>query len=100
MSEALPCPFCSCPISVVKDSRPTQNTIRRRRKCMSCDKRFTTHELILEEYSALMSGQRVRLTPELVTLLAPHINRLVAERLHALTDRGAAMPVLWLGRYP
>ena len=42
------CPFCSCEDSKVIDSRPTDEgeRIRRRRECTSCQKRFTTYEVI------------------------------------------------------
>lgn len=40
------CPFCGYLESKVCDSRPTDEgmTIRRRRECLSCGKRFTTYE--------------------------------------------------------
>lgn len=42
------CPFCGCEDSKVIDSRPTDEgeRIRRRRECVSCNKRFTTYEII------------------------------------------------------
>lgn len=42
------CPFCGYPESRVIDSRPAEEgaTIRRRRECLSCQKRFTTYELM------------------------------------------------------
>lgn len=42
------CPFCNCSESKVMDSRPTDDgeKIRRRRECLSCQKRFTTFEAI------------------------------------------------------
>ena len=41
------CPNCSDPNSKVIDSRPTENSsIRRRRECLSCGRRFTTYEII------------------------------------------------------
>ena len=42
------CPFCNCEESKVIDSRPTDEgeRIRRRRECISCQKRFTTYEII------------------------------------------------------
>ena len=42
------CQYCSCPDSKVIDSRPTEegNSIRRRRECMQCGRRFTTYEKI------------------------------------------------------
>ncbi|MBR3988224.1 MAG: transcriptional repressor NrdR [Clostridia bacterium] len=42
------CPYCSYDESKVIDSRPADDgeRIRRRRECLSCGKRFTTHEVI------------------------------------------------------
>ena len=42
------CPACGYFDSKVVDSRPTQdgNSIRRRRECLSCQKRFTTFEVV------------------------------------------------------
>ncbi len=42
------CQFCNCTESKVIDSRPTEegNSIRRRRECMACGRRFTTYEKI------------------------------------------------------
>ncbi|MCH5209345.1 MAG: transcriptional repressor NrdR [Oscillospiraceae bacterium] len=40
------CPYCGFAESKVIDSRPTDesNSIRRRRECLKCQKRFTTYE--------------------------------------------------------
>ena len=40
------CPYCSYPESKVVDSRPADEgaSIRRRRECLACHKRFTTYE--------------------------------------------------------
>ncbi len=42
------CPFCGYAESKVIDSRPAEEgaTIRRRRECLSCKKRFTTYEIM------------------------------------------------------
>ena len=40
------CPFCGFAESKVIDSRPNDETIRRRRECLSCQKRFTTNEFV------------------------------------------------------
>ncbi|MBQ4381513.1 MAG: transcriptional repressor NrdR [Oscillospiraceae bacterium] len=40
------CPFCGFGESKVIDSRPNDETIRRRRECLSCGKRFTTYEFV------------------------------------------------------
>ena len=42
------CQYCSCLDSKVSDSRPTDdgNSIRRRRECTNCGRRFTTYEKV------------------------------------------------------
>ena len=42
------CQYCNCTESKVIDSRPTEegNSIRRRRECIGCGRRFTTYEKI------------------------------------------------------
>ena len=44
------CPFCAFIESKVVDSRAAEegNSIRRRRECLSCARRFTTYEMIEE----------------------------------------------------
>jgi len=46
----LRCPFCGVPDSKVIDSRATDegNSIRRRRECSVCARRFTTYEVVEE----------------------------------------------------
>ena len=46
--SAMKCPFCGYSESKVIDSRPAEegSTIRRRRECLDCKKRFTTYEVI------------------------------------------------------
>ena len=42
------CPYCGFRESKVVDSRPAEegSSIRRRRECLSCERRFTTYEII------------------------------------------------------
>ena len=42
------CPYCGFDESKVIDSRPVEenSSIRRRRECLKCNKRFTTYEII------------------------------------------------------
>ena len=44
------CPFCGHPESKVVDSRESEEaqSIRRRRECLSCERRFTTYERVDE----------------------------------------------------
>lgn len=45
---SMKCPVCGFPDSKVIDSRPIEdgNSIKRRRECVACQKRFTTFEII------------------------------------------------------
>ncbi len=45
---AMRCPYCNTAESKVIDSRPNDenNSIRRRRECLSCGRRFTTYETV------------------------------------------------------
>jgi len=42
------CPFCNSPDTQVIDSRDSDNggSVRRRRRCVDCSKRFTTYETV------------------------------------------------------
>lgn len=42
------CPYCSDPNTQVVDTRESEEgvTVRRRRRCLACDKRFTTYERV------------------------------------------------------
>ena len=42
------CPYCGFRESKVVDSRPAEegSSIRRRRECLSCERRFTTYETV------------------------------------------------------
>jgi transcriptional repressor NrdR len=42
------CPYCGHPESKVVDSRPAEEgaSIRRRRECLACERRFTTYETV------------------------------------------------------
>ncbi len=46
------CPFCTHEDSKVVDSRESEGSIRRRRECLKCKKRFTTYERV--EMATLM----------------------------------------------
>jgi len=58
------CPYCGFSDSKVVDSRPDKGgaTIRRRRECESCSKRFTTHERV-EEVLPLVTKRDGRREP-------------------------------------
>ena len=47
-NEKMKCPYCSNPDTRVVDSRPADDgtSIRRRRSCDACGKRFTTYEKV------------------------------------------------------
>lgn len=47
---AMQCPKCKHRESEVMDKRNTVTIIRRRRRCLSCQHRFTTHEYVRADY--------------------------------------------------
>ena len=64
------CPFCGYTESKVIDSRPAEEgaSIRRRRECLACQKRFTTYEnierlpmVVVKRYGSRESFDRVKL---------------------------------------
>lgn len=56
------CPYCSNLEDKVIDSRISRDgeTIRRRRECLSCQKRFTTHETIEDTMPAIIKKDNRR----------------------------------------
>ncbi|MBS3107220.1 transcriptional regulator NrdR [Candidatus Woesearchaeota archaeon] len=38
------CPYCLHPETKVVDSRESESSVRRRRECLKCEKRYTTYE--------------------------------------------------------
>ena len=54
------CPFCGYSESKVIDSRPTDTSIRRRRECLSCEKRFTTFEEIDHQQLMVVKKDKTR----------------------------------------
>ena len=62
------CPFCSSPDTQVIDSRVSEegDTIRRRRRCAGCDRRFTTYERVELTMPAVVkrNGTRTEFDPQ------------------------------------
>jgi transcriptional repressor NrdR len=56
------CPFCSAPDTQVVDSRVSEegDSIRRRRRCGSCDKRFTTYETVELRMPSIVKANGIR----------------------------------------
>ncbi len=65
------CCFCGYPESKVIDSRPTDEgaSIRRRRECLSCGKRFTTYETIENMPIMVVKKDKTRETYDRIKLL-------------------------------
>ena len=82
------CPFCSHEDTQVVDSRssPDASAIRRRRKCPSCGKRFTTYERVDLKMPRLVKkdGNRMEFERE----------KLVASMMIALRKRPVATDAL------
>ena len=56
------CQFCNCADSRVVDSRPTDdgNSIRRRRECINCGRRFTTYEKVEQQQLLVIKKDQSR----------------------------------------
>ena len=75
------CPFCSSENTRVIDSRPADdnNSIRRRRLCDDCGKRFTTYEkvetipLIIIEAGVLLACHKRPISAEQITKLVDDV---------------------------
>ena len=88
------CPFCQSEHTQVVDTRsnPEANTIRRRRKCLKCDKRFTTYERVDLKMPRLVKkdGSRTDFDREKLTAsmrLALRKRPVATEEIDAAVDR-------------
>lgn len=56
------CPFCGFIDSKVIDSRPTDDneSVRRRRSCLNCEKRFTTYERVEDQTIVVIKKDETR----------------------------------------
>ncbi len=87
------CPFCNHPDSRVLDSRPAHEgaEIRRRRECLACKRRFTSHERVEETPLWVIKKdgrrepfERIKILRGLLT--ACEKRPIARERLEALVD--------------
>jgi transcriptional repressor NrdR len=88
------CAFCGVPDTQVVDSRISDegNTIRRRRRCMGCGKRFTTYETAELRLPQVVkqNGKREEYSPEKIRtsfLRALHKRPVATELVDAAIDR-------------
>lgn len=56
------CPFCGADDTQVVDSRVNEegDSIRRRRRCLACDKRFTTYEMVELRMPTVVKANGIR----------------------------------------
>ena len=88
------CPYCADPNTQVVDTRENEDgdTVRRRRRCLACDKRFTTYERIELQLPLVVksNGNRVDYDREKVKAsmaLALRKRPVLAENVNAAIDR-------------
>ena len=99
------CPFCTAENTQVMDTRENEDgdTVRRRRRCLACDKRFTTYERAEMQMPALVkkngtrtdyAREKLRGSMQLALRKRPVTTELVEaaivrieEKLAQLTDR-------------
>ena len=85
------CPYCGAEDTKVIDSRPADNTIRRRRQCEQCGKRFTTYERVEATPLVVIKKDEVReefdrSKIERGILRACHKRPVSVDQITALTD--------------
>jgi transcriptional repressor NrdR len=88
------CPFCHSEDTQVVDTRanPEANTIRRRRKCPKCEKRFTTYERVDLKMPLLVKkdGSRTEFSRDKLAgsmMLALRKRPVATDELEAAVDR-------------
>jgi transcriptional repressor NrdR len=88
------CPYCADPTTQVIDTRENEegDTVRRRRRCLACDKRFTTYERIELKLPQIVkkNGSRVEYEREKVEgsmMLALRKRPVTMESVAAAIDR-------------
>jgi transcriptional repressor NrdR len=88
------CPYCADPNTQVVDTRENEDgdTVRRRRRCLACDKRFTTYErvelqlpLVVKKNGSRTDYDRDKLTASMS--LALRKRPVTTESLDAAIDR-------------
>ncbi len=88
------CPYCAEPSTQVVDTRENEDgdTVRRRRRCLSCDKRFTTYERVELQLPLVVkkNGSRTEYDREKVLgsmMLALRKRPVTTESIDAAIDR-------------
>ena len=87
------CPYCGHSESKVVDSRPAEegSSIRRRRECLSCAKRFTTYEtveslpmIVVKKDGSRQSFDREKVTASMIR--ACEERRVSIEQIEAMSE--------------
>ena len=88
------CPYCGDPNTQVVDTRENEDgdTVRRRRRCLACDKRFTTYERVELQLPSVVkkNGSRVEYDRDKLNAsmtLALRKRPVTTESLDAAIDR-------------
>ena len=88
------CPYCADPNTQVVDTRENEDgdTVRRRRRCLACDKRFTTYERVELQLPHLVkkNGSRVEYDRDKILasmMLALRKRPVATESVDAAIDR-------------
>jgi transcriptional repressor NrdR len=88
------CPYCADPNTQVVDTRENEegDTVRRRRRCLACDKRFTTYERVELQLPLVVkkNGSRVEYDRDKIMasmMLAMRKRPVTAESIDVAIDR-------------
>ena len=82
------CPYCGYKESKVIDSRPAEegSSIRRRRECLSCAKRFTTYETVESLPMVVIKKDGSRQSFDKRKVCTEYIGELVMDKLRAVDE--------------
>lgn len=71
------CPYCGGDTKVI-DSRPSEDSVHRRRECLVCKKRFSTVEIDLQMYDKISDTTLITVeVNELLEQIKNNINKIV-----------------------
>lgn len=85
--RGITCPECDHGDTVVRDSRPIANALRRRRYCGRCGTRFTTHEMPQGEEAATEVNARIAMLARRIDALPQHDRQTVRHIVEAFEAR-------------
>lgn len=80
------CPKCKSNNIEMRDTRPSNGSIRRRRMCLDCKTRWTTYEVTEEDFKFLQQGGKTRTEIRLIAFFREFVNDLNSDEKKQLLE--------------